>query len=79
MTEQTETEKLRERIVEILYGELTYKNYLTLPILQHNADLKVNEVLKACKEAGLQFVVAKGRKLTDRELSYALEEIEIDK
>ena len=52
-----QTEKLRKRIVEILYGETTYKNYLAVPKVRHNADMKIAKILQACKEAGLKFVL----------------------
>ena len=52
----TKTEQLRKKIVEILYGELTYKNYLANPKVRHTADAKIDQVLHAFKDIGGAFV-----------------------
>lgn len=36
---------LREKLVEILYGETTYKNYAATPKLRQYADDKINQIL----------------------------------
>ena len=48
MTEQ----ELREKIANLLYGELTYRNYLAIPEVRHNADIMISKVLAIIKEAG---------------------------
>ena len=44
--------KLREKLAEVLYGELTYRNYLAIPEVRHNADIMISKVLAIIKEAG---------------------------
>ena len=48
MTEQ----ELREKIANLLYGELTYRNYLAIPEVRHNADIMISKVLAIIKDAG---------------------------
>ncbi len=54
MNEQTKS--LGELMGVILYGEVTYRNYLNIPEARHNADAKIKQLLTACKQAGLKFV-----------------------
>jgi len=42
----------REKIAEILYGELTYKNYLSIPEVRRNADLKIDRILALLPDVG---------------------------
>ena len=40
---------LREKIAEILYGELTYKNYLKVPSVRQTADSKIDQIIALMK------------------------------
>ena len=44
------TEALREAITNILYGNLTYQNYLAVPKVRKQADLKIEELMSLIKD-----------------------------
>ena len=41
---------LKDKIAEVLYGELTYKNYLAIPEVRHTADLKIDQIISIFNE-----------------------------
>ena len=62
-------EQLRESLIEILYGELTYKNYLSIPKVQREADLKLDRI-----QALIQPMIDKARQegIEHAEMEYNL-------
>lgn len=65
MAEQTQTEKLRKKVARMLYfnfeeydeGTIAEVSWTTAPQARRDMWLdKANQILRACKEAGLKFV-----------------------
>ena len=56
---------LKEEVAEILYGELTYKNYLSLPDVRRTADIKIDQVINLFKAEVDKLTVIKGTQIGD--------------